>query len=96
MSILTRFTQKIFGSSGNNGIFGSAAASSPTLATTPTEVQSLSAFNTGWSAATLSAKTLPTLEEMQGLNYAITYQLAYMLKKASLNMIAARSTEPTL
>lgn len=41
----------------------------------------LSAYLNGWSEATISGDNLPTLEEMQALNYINTTQLAYLFQE---------------
>ena len=56
MSKLTRYFQKVFGSTAaadKIGIFGSLAAGNPQYATTPTQIQSLSNFLNGWSSAVI-------------------------------------------
>lgn len=65
-----RFVLKQFaGSATNNGAFGAAQATGVGVQPVADikDVQSLSAFEQGWNAATLTADKLPALEEMQGL-----------------------------
>lgn len=65
-----RFVLKQFaGSATNNGAFGAAQATGAGVQPVADikDVQSLSAFEQGWNAATLTADKLPALEEMQGL-----------------------------
>lgn len=49
------------------GIFGSCVAGTPTLTNDFKQVQSTTAFEDGWSAATLTNDKLPPANEMQGL-----------------------------
>lgn len=82
MAKLPRVFQKVFGSSAvNNGVFGSAAAGSPTISNVLSTIMSLGAWLTGWSTATLSGRNLPTLEEMNGVQYVNTSQLAYLFQE---------------
>ena len=65
-----RFVLKQFaGSAINNGAFGAAQAVGVGVQPVADikDVQSLSAFEQGWNAATLTSDKLPALEEMQGL-----------------------------
>lgn len=82
MANLSRITQKIFASlASNNGQFGSAQAGTKVTTTDVAVIQNLSAWLQGWNSATISAKKLPTLEEMQGIQYVVTRQLAYLFQK---------------
>ncbi len=82
MSKIPRVFQKIFGSNAsNNGQFGSAAAGTKVLSTDLPTLMGLAAYLAGWSAATVSGDNLPTLEEMQGLNFINTTQLAYIFQE---------------
>jgi hypothetical protein len=82
MARVTRKTQKIFAlGAANNGQFGSAVAGTYVLSTDPAVLQNLAAWNSGWLSATVGAKFFPTLEEMQGIQYVQTYQLAYMFQE---------------
>lgn len=68
--VADRFVLKQFaGSATNNGAFGAAQATGAGVQPVADikDVQSLNAFEQGWSAATLTADKLPALEEMQGL-----------------------------
>lgn len=80
MAKLTRNDYKIFGSAatGNNGVFGSAAAGMVQTSADVDTLQSLDAYTGGWDAATLSALRLPALEDMQSLQYITTYGLKYL------------------
>lgn len=82
MARLTRATQKIFaGSATNNGVFGSLQAGSGQLSNDVETIQSLPAYEQGWNAATISSELLPPLEELQGVQYVNSYQLAYMFQE---------------
>ena len=84
MSKIARNTQKVFaGSATNNGVFGSAQANSGagTLSNSLPTIQGLTAWASGWIAATLGADKFPCLEEMQAVDYVITTQLAYLFQQ---------------
>lgn len=82
MPKIARKTQKILGgNSSDNGQFGSAQAGTKILSNDPDVIQSLPAWGSGWNSATVSGLQLPTLEEMQGVQYVQTYQLAYILQE---------------
>jgi hypothetical protein len=87
MSKITRITQLIFGSTaGANqmGVFGSLAAGTPTFATNvgtgSNGVQNLGNYLSGWFAAILGANS-PSIQDMNGLFWLVTYQLAYMMQE---------------
>jgi len=87
MAKLTRFYQKIFGSSaGANEIskFGSLAAGSPERYSgstiSPTLVQSLSNYLGGWFDGVVGSYS-PTIEDMNALFYLVTYQLSYLMQQ---------------
>lgn len=80
MPKLTRKSQKIFGgNSSNNGVFGSAV-SGGILDNDPDIIQSPE-WEIGWNAATISGEKLPSLEEMQGVEYVATRQIAYLFQE---------------
>lgn len=82
MPKITRSTQKIFASNAsNNGVFGSARAGTKILSNVISTLMSLPAYLNGWADATVSGDKLPTLEEMQALNYINTSQLAYIFQE---------------
>jgi len=82
MPKIARKTQKILGgNSSDNGQFGSAQAGTKILSNDPDVIQSLPAWGSGWNSATVSGLQLPTLEEMQGVQYVQTYQLAYLFQE---------------
>ena len=79
---IPRKTQKIFaGSAANNGQFGSAQLGTKVTTTDIATIQALSAWDTGWNSATISSLQLPPLEEMQGVQYVETTQIAYLLQE---------------
>lgn len=75
-SKIPRVPQWIAASGSQVGVWGSAAAGTPTLTTDIETVQSLPGFLIGISAMTIGGSKLPPLEEMDGLNRDITQQLA--------------------
>ena len=82
MSKIARATQKLFGSSGSTsdfGEFGSKAAGAPATTKSPATIQALSAFLTGWTAATV-AQDRPYLEDMNSLFLLAFQQIAYCLQ----------------
>lgn len=82
MAKLARKNQKIFaGNATNNGVFGSLQAGSKQLNNDIEVIQSLPAYEEGWNSATISSEKLPPLEEFQGIQYANSYQLAYILQE---------------
>lgn len=80
MAKITRKSQKIFGgdltASGNIGVFGSLKAGSPAYSTDPETIQS-SHYPLGWADAVV-ANNAPALQDMNGLFYNDSYQLAYL------------------
>ena len=79
MPKIQRETQKIFCNSADSdqiAVFGSMATGTPVYSNNIEELQNNEAFDLGWDAATLEDKA-PFMEEMNGLQYAITKQLAY-------------------
>lgn len=92
MARLTRVNQKVFASQAtNNGVFGSLQAGNPQTSNDVATLQSLPAFLTGWDDAIEQGDKLPPLEEFQGIQYAISYQQAYMLQEG----IAEWNTDTT-
>ena len=68
----------------NNGIFGSAQASSNNTGTATSDydqIASLAAFEQGWLQATITSKALPPLEEMQGLESYLSYLINYLYQQ---------------
>jgi hypothetical protein len=86
MAKLPRYTAQVFGTTaGSNQMseFGSLAAGTPAeysgTTITPTIVQALSAFQSGWYSAVLGQNS-PTIQDMNSLFYLTTYQSAYILE----------------
>lgn len=81
MAKIARKNQKIFGASSPTeiGEFGSLAAGSSATSIDPDDIQSLAAYDTGWSDAVV-ADDAPALEDFNALEYNDTYQLAYLLQ----------------
>lgn len=90
MAGLTRATQKQFGTTaGSNSFtaFGALASGYPSIPTqydgstiTPALVQSLANFLTGWTGAVVAGNS-PSIQDMNGLFFAIFYQLAYIFTR---------------
>lgn len=82
MAKITRKTQKVLGgSSSQNGVFGSAQSGTFELSNDPDDIQDSPAWEQGWNSATFSGQKLPALEEVQGVDYVSTRQLAYILQE---------------
>jgi len=82
MAKITRFHQKLFGSTAASteiGVFGSLAAGLPTTSTDPTTIQSLSNFLGGWLAAVVGGNS-PAVEDMNALFFVAFRQLAYVMQ----------------
>lgn len=79
---LARKTLKVFADGAdNNGVFGSLQANNPQSTNDVDVLQSLSAWSEGWNAATMTSDDLPPLEEMQGVQYVITYEIGYLYQE---------------
>ena len=82
MPALPRKTQKIFGSSltptGNLAVWGSLAAGSPAYSSDLATIQS-TAFLSGFNSALVGNRS-PAVEDLNGLIYLVTQQLAYVLQ----------------
>jgi len=82
MSKIPRKTQRIFAkNSPNIAKFGSMAGGTGLVTNDVAEVQSLTAYTSGWESATLAGNTEPTLEDFNGLHYVETSQIAYTLQE---------------
>lgn len=78
MAKIERKNQKIFAlNSTDNGQFGSARAGTLVTDNDPDVIQALTAWGQGWNNATISGERLPTLEEIQGIQYVLSRQIAY-------------------
>lgn len=82
MARIVRNTQFVFASSAtDNGQFGSAQAGTFNVTNNVATIQALSAWATGWLAATIGANDFPPLEEIQAIDYVITSQIAYLFQE---------------
>lgn len=86
MSQLSRYTQKLFGSSASTGRiaeFGSLFAGAPVTysgsTATPTQIQALSNFLQGWDGALIGSNS-PAIQDLNAIDYLFSYQLAYILQ----------------
>ena len=81
---LTRQTQKVFGSNANANqlaVFGSMKTGTPVYSTNLATLQSTD-YTKGWSEALLNDKA-PYMEEMNAVQYGLSYQIAYMLQEGA-------------
>lgn len=81
---LTRQTAKIFANNAPQsamGQFGSALNGTKVNTTDITQIQALPAYETGWTAAVVTNRNYPTLEETNGVLKVMSYQTAYTLQK---------------
>lgn len=82
MPKITRKHQKIFAlNSSDTGQFGSARAGTFVTDTDPDVIQSLAAWEQGWNEAVISGDKLFPLEEVQGVDYVTTRQIAYVFQE---------------
>ena len=78
MPKLTRYLQKIFASNSNQiGVFGSGINKETS---TNLEVLQSQDYEGGWSQAIVTNKNYPIWQEMDGVQYGFSYQLAYLLQ----------------
>lgn len=90
MARIARKHQKIFAlGATNNGQFGSAQIATFVQSADLDVLQALPAFNNGWVDAIVSGEKLPTLEEMQALDYINTSQIAYLFQEGIPEYLAA-------
>lgn len=83
MSVLSRVTQLLFGSTaGGNDVeqFGSLAAGSPNYTSNPATIQALSAWLQGWRGAVVGSN-LPAIQDMNAAFLVAFYQLAYIFQE---------------
>jgi hypothetical protein len=84
-----RVTQALFSTTGLTPTGGFAAAANGTVTTeagssnTPANIMTGQSgeWAAGWLAATLGSSKFPAIEDMNGVNYVLTYQLAYLLER---------------
>ncbi len=82
MPRINRHKQKVFGGNSNsNGQFGSARAGSKLKSNDISVLQGLPAWEQGWADATITGQNLPTMEEMQAVDYVHSNQIAYLLQE---------------
>jgi len=84
MTTLSRQTQKVFGSAADAdqlAVFGSMKTGTPQYSTNLSTLQSQE-YTEGWSEAILNDKA-PYLEEMNAVQYGLSYQIAYMLQEGA-------------
>lgn len=82
MAKLQRRTQKLFAGNANGdqlAVFGSMKTGTPQYST-DIEILQSAAYTEGWSEAILNDKA-PYLEEMNGVQYGLSYQTAYLLQE---------------
>lgn len=83
MAVLTRKTQKVFAGDANGdmlAVMGTMKTGTPVYNSDVETLQSNIAYSKGWSAAILNDKA-PYMEEMNGVQYAFSYQIAYLLQE---------------
>lgn len=82
MPRINRVKAQIFAeASNNNGVFGSLQTGTKLLSNDIKTICSLPAYSAGWDEATISGDKLPAMEEMQGLQYVNSKQIAYLLNQ---------------
>lgn len=84
MAKLPRVTQSILASTGGEvGVFGSAQANGGpgTISANIATIMSLPAWQAGWQLATEGSSKFPCLEEMNGVDFVVTQQLAYLFQQ---------------
>lgn len=82
MNNFKRFDYKPFAEdANNNGQFGSFMEGNPVTTNDINAIQSLPAYKQGWNMGALGQLLVPTLEEMQGIQYAQTYGISYLMQK---------------
>lgn len=93
MAILTRKTMKVFAAAAADiGQFGSGQLGTKVITTDPAVVMNASAgaaWAGGWLLAVLGANKFPPLEEMNGIAFVNTYQLAYLFQEGVAEYDAA-------
>lgn len=84
MATLSRQTQKVFASNADAdqiAVFGSMKTGTPVYSTNLATLQS-TAYTEGWAEALLSDKA-PYMEEMNAVQYGLSYQIAYLLQEGA-------------
>ena len=78
MAKLTRYLQKIFANNSNQvGVFGTGVDKE-----TSKNVETLQSadYENGWSSAVITDKNYPIWQEMDGVQYGLSYQLKYLFQ----------------
>lgn len=78
MPKLTRYLQKIFANNSNEvGVFGTGADKE-----TSKNIETLQSadYENGWSSAIITNKNYPIWQEMDGVQYGLSYQLKYLFQ----------------
>jgi len=84
MAKITRKLQKVFASgAGATGIteYGSPATGTPVYTTDLDDIQSLAAWDGGWSSAALAGSEIPTFQDFNALMYTTTNQIKYIMQE---------------
>lgn len=87
MASLTRVFAKLFGGTadpnvtGEIGQFGSAKLGTKLNTADIATIQALSAYDKGWSAAVVTNRNYPPIEEVTGVLKTLSYQICYMLQE---------------
>lgn len=82
MAVLTRQTQKVFAGNANVSqlaVMGTMKTGTPVYNTNLATLQSAE-YQLGWDSAILNDKA-PYMEEMNGVQYGFSYQIAYLLQE---------------
>ena len=87
MATLSRVFAKLFGGTadpsinGEIGQFGSAKSGAKLNTADVATIQALSAYDKGWSAAVVSTRNFPPIEEVTGVLKTLSYQACYLLQE---------------
>lgn len=96
MTPLTRQTQKVFAGNANVdnlAVFGTMKTGTPQYSSNVETLQSTT-YSQGWSDAILNDKA-PYLEEMNAVQYGLSYQLAYILQEGAFEYDAGTEYSST-
>lgn len=96
MAPLTRQTQKVFAGNAsvdNLAVFGTMKTGTPQYSSNIETLQSTT-YSQGWSEAILNDKA-PYLEEMNAVQYGLSYQLAYILQEGAFEYDAGTEYSST-
>lgn len=81
MTKILRKLQKLFGTGGDVGQYGSGQLGTKVTDTDLDVLQALTAWINGWADAVISGEKLPPLEEMNCLAYVFSQQLGYLFQE---------------